>query len=61
MTNGPDGQPIDAADRLDEIQARYGPGHTVTQFVDLARDDILASVARVETALRVSESQALDR
>jgi hypothetical protein len=61
MTNGPDGQPVTAIDRLDEIQARYGPGHTVTQFVDLARDDILGSVARVEAKLEVSESQALDR
>jgi hypothetical protein len=61
MTNSPDGEPVVAADRLEEIQARYGPGHTVTLFVDLARDDILASVGRVETTLSLSESRALDR
>jgi hypothetical protein len=51
MTNGPGGEPVAAGDRLDEIKARYGAGHTVTQFVDLAREDILASVARVGTKL----------
>ncbi len=61
MTNGPGGDPVSAADRLDEIQVRYGAGHTVTRFVELAREDILASVARVEAILKVSESQALGR
>lgn len=61
MTNGPGGEPVTAADRLEEIQVRYGAGHSVTQFVDLARQDILASVARVEARLRVSGSQARAR
>lgn len=59
MTNGPAGERVNAADRLDEIQVRYGPGSPVTQFVDLARDEILASVARVER--RLSESPASRR
>lgn len=61
MSNGPGGERVAAADRLDEIQVRYGPEHTVTQFVEHARDDILASVGRVKAKLRVSESQALGR
>ena len=56
MTNGPAGDPVAAADRLDEIQVRYGPGHIVTRFVDEARDDILAAVARVEERLQLNES-----
>jgi putative nucleotidyltransferase with HDIG domain len=61
MTNGPSGDRVEAPDRLDEIQDRYGPGHFVTRFVDAAREEILASVARVEDRLRSSESQALHR
>jgi len=59
MTNGPSGNRVAASDRLDEIQERYGPGSPVTQFVKLARGEILASVARVER--RLSESQASAR
>ena len=51
MTNGPAGDRVDAGDRLDEIQDRYGAGHPVTRFVELAREEILASVARVESCL----------
>lgn len=61
MTNGPTGDRVDAPARLDEIQARYGPGHGVTRFVDAARDEVLASVARVEERLRLSGSQASRR
>jgi hypothetical protein len=56
MTNGPGGDPVDAAGRLDEIQLRYGPEHVVTRFVDDARPEILASVNRVEEKLRLSGS-----
>jgi len=56
MTNGPGGDRVDAQSRLDEIRARYGPGHFVTRFVDAAEDEILASVQRVSA--RLSESQA---
>jgi hypothetical protein len=45
MTNGPDGDPVPAAERLTEIQVRYGVGHPVTDFVDAAPNEILASVA----------------
>jgi putative nucleotidyltransferase with HDIG domain len=61
MTTGPAGDRVDASDRLDEIQVRYGPGHPVTRFVDRARAEILASVARVEERLALSESRASGR
>lgn len=59
MTTGPAGERVAVADRLDEIQRRYGPDSPVTRFVDRARDEILASVERVER--RLSESQASAR
>lgn len=31
MTTGPAGESVTAADRLDEIQERYEPGHVVTE------------------------------
>lgn len=46
MTTSPDGELVDASDRLAEIQARYGPGDVVTRFVGRAGPEILASVAR---------------
>ena len=51
MTNGPAGAPVAAADRLDEIQVRYGPGHVVTRFVERARPNILAAVARTDALM----------
>jgi putative nucleotidyltransferase with HDIG domain len=57
MTTGPAGDPVAASDRLDEIQVRYGPGHPVTRFVDAAREEILASVARTEERMRLSGSR----
>lgn len=58
MTNGPGGDQVDASDRLDEIQRRYGPGDPVTLFVEAARPEILASVGRIQDRLRVSGSRA---
>lgn len=46
MTTSPDGELIDAGERLAEIQTRYGPGDVVTRFIDRARPEILAAVAR---------------
>ena len=48
MTTGPDGETVDAQDRLDEIEVRYGPDHLVTRFIRKARPEILGAVARVE-------------
>lgn len=51
MTTSPDGDRVEAADRLAEIQARYGPGDPVTRFIDRARPDILAAVSRTSRRL----------
>jgi hypothetical protein len=51
MTTSPDGDRIGVVDRLEEIRARYGPGDLVTQFVDRAEPEILATVRRVEGLL----------
>ena len=51
MTTGPDGDGVSPADRLAEIRTRYGPDHVVTQFIELATPEILASARRVEIML----------
>jgi hypothetical protein len=51
MTTGPDGVYMRPAERLTEIRDRYGPGHVVTRFVELAAPEILATAARVEELL----------
>ena len=48
MTTGPDGDRVGPADRLAEIRRRYGPGHEVTRFAELAAAEILAAARRVE-------------
>jgi hypothetical protein len=39
------------ADRLAEIRGRYGPGHDMTRFVELAAAEILAAAGRAEMML----------
>jgi putative nucleotidyltransferase with HDIG domain len=51
MTTSPDGESVEPPDRLTEIQARYGPGDPVTRFIDRARPDIFAAVARTKDRL----------
>jgi hypothetical protein len=51
MTTGPDGDYVRPADRLVEIRGRYGPDHEVTQFVERAASEILATAGRVEELL----------
>jgi hypothetical protein len=48
MTTGPDGDSVRPADRLAEIRARYDQDHVVTRFVELATQEILTVVGRVE-------------
>lgn len=55
MTTGPDGDYVRPADRLAEIRGRYGPGHEVTRFAELAAPEILAAAARVERLLRAAQ------
>ncbi|MEJ3747890.1 HD domain-containing protein [Actinomycetes bacterium KLBMP 9797] len=52
MTTSPDGAPVDAVARLDEILSRYGDGHVVTESITRARPLILDAVASVERLLR---------
>jgi hypothetical protein len=51
MTTGPDGDYVRPADRLVEIRGRYGPDHEVTQFVERAAPEILATAGRIEGML----------
>ncbi len=57
MTTSPDGELVDPADRLAEIQVRYGPGDVVTRFVDRARPGILAAVGRARERLAAAGAQ----
>lgn len=57
MTTSPDGELVDPADRLAEIQARYGPGDVVTSYVDRARPGILAAVSRAMERLAAAGVQ----
>lgn len=49
LTTGPEGAPVSAAARLDEVLRRYGPDNPVHQAIDLSRDDLLAAVGRVQS------------
>ncbi len=51
MTIGPDGERLDALDRIAEIKARYGPGEVVTRFIGRAEPEIMAAVRRTEERL----------
>jgi hypothetical protein len=51
ITTSPDGEPVDATERIAEIKHRYGPGHMVTRFISLATPDLLAAVDRTEQLL----------
>lgn len=53
MTTGPAGESVTAAERLDEIQERYGRGHVVTEWAERARAEILAAVVRTEERMRL--------
>lgn len=49
LTTGPDGSPVSAAARLDEVMERYGPEDPVHRAVSLSREDLLAAVGRVQS------------
>lgn len=54
LTTTPDGEPIDARDRISEIQQRYGPGHLVTEFITSAKPTLLGAVDRTTERLAVA-------
>ena len=47
MTTSPDGELVQAEQRLAEIQDRYGPGHLVTRSIQRATPMILGAVKQV--------------
>ncbi len=51
LTTTLDGEPIDARDRIAEIQERYGPDHLVTCFITQASSELLAAVDRTQQRL----------
>ena len=51
MTTSPDGHPVAAKDRLDEILLRYGSGEVVHQSIAEARSEIEAAALRIGTLL----------
>jgi hypothetical protein len=51
MTTRPDGDYVRPADRLVEIRGRYGPGHEMARFAELAASEILIAAGRVEMML----------
>jgi hypothetical protein len=57
MTTGPDGQTVSVEERLAEIRARYGPGDVVTQFVERAEPELIATVRGVEERLAIAQSR----
>jgi putative nucleotidyltransferase with HDIG domain len=59
MTTSPDGELVDASDRLAEIQARYGPDDVVTRFIGQARPEILAAVERTKERLAAAGRQPM--
>lgn len=42
---------MSATERLAEIESRYGGGHVVVRFAESARDELLATAARIEEQL----------
>lgn len=51
MTTSPDGELVTAQARLAEVRNRYGPDSIVHRSVDLAEDELLAAVRRVEASI----------
>lgn len=55
LTTTPDGEEVDARDRIAEIQERYGPGELVTEFITSAAPELLAAVDRTRERLGAVE------
>jgi hypothetical protein len=56
MTTGPDGQAMTLEQRIAEITARYGPGHTVTRVITKSAPSLTAAVSRVSRKLTSTEA-----
>jgi putative nucleotidyltransferase with HDIG domain len=51
FTTGPEGERFSVAERLAEIRARYGAGHLVTRFTEIAEIELRSAIARVAAYL----------
>jgi hypothetical protein len=56
MTTGPDGKTVIVEQRIAEITARYGPGHTVTRVITMSAPSLTAAVSRVTRKLTSMEA-----
>lgn len=54
MTTTPDGGQTTVADRVADIQSRYGPDNLVSRFIRRAWDDLNAAVERTERRLEAA-------
>jgi hypothetical protein len=54
LTTSPVGEAMLVTDRLDEIVTRYGRDHVVSQFIHLARSELLGAVERTQERLLVA-------
>jgi hypothetical protein len=54
MTTTPDGGKTTVADRVAEIESRYGPDNLVSRFIRRAWDELNAAVERTECRLEVA-------
>lgn len=60
MTSSPDGEAVDAEERIAEIKQRYGPGHLVTEFITGATPELLAAVQRTQRRLAATSAATPD-
>jgi hypothetical protein len=54
MTTGATGEPVTLAERLADVERRYGAGHVVTRSLQQARPAVERCVQQVEASLRRS-------
>ncbi len=57
LSTSPDGEEVDARDRISEISQRYGPDHLVTKFITQAAPELLAAVDRTHRRLTVTNGE----
>lgn len=59
MTTGPGGETVGFADRMDEIERRYGPDHEVTRALELGREDLTQCCYRTLKRLNGAEAHPM--
>jgi putative nucleotidyltransferase with HDIG domain len=56
LTTSPDGKPVEASDRIEEILSRYEPSDPVHRAVSRSAPSLLEAVARVEARIAATNS-----